>query len=168
MPAAVLAQHQLAFGHADRLRIDDLVGGAFLQVAVLMDAGLVRERVAPDDGFVRLRPEGDDASSAAGSPDRDARCGCRCGTADDPCRVLSTITIFFERAVARALADAVDGALDLPRAGLHRGQRVRDRQPRSSWQCTLTMAQSPSALTMRPISAPYSSGTENSRPCREC
>ena len=34
----------------------------------------------------------------------------------------------FERAVARALADAVDGALDLARAVLHGGQRVGDRQ----------------------------------------
>ena len=32
--------------------------------------------------------------------------------------------------------------------------------PRSSWQCTLTIAQSPSAFAMRPISAPYSFGVE--------
>ena len=35
----------------------------------------------------------------------------------------------FERAVAGAFADAVDGALDLPRAGLDRGQRIGDREP---------------------------------------
>ena len=35
----------------------------------------------------------------------------------------------FERRVAGALADAVDGALDLARARLHRGQRIGDRQP---------------------------------------
>ncbi len=34
----------------------------------------------------------------------------------------------FERAVARAFADAVDGALDLPRAGFDRGQRIGHRQ----------------------------------------
>ena len=34
----------------------------------------------------------------------------------------------FERRVAGALADAVDRALDLARAGLHRGQRIGDRQ----------------------------------------
>ena len=34
---------------------------------------------------------------------------------------------FFERAVARALADAVDGALDLARAGHHGGQAVGHR-----------------------------------------
>ena len=34
----------------------------------------------------------------------------------------------FQRGIAGTLADAVDGALDLPRAGLHRRQRIRDRQ----------------------------------------
>ena len=34
---------------------------------------------------------------------------------------------FFERAVAGALADAVDGALDLPRAGDHGGEAVGHR-----------------------------------------
>ena len=57
--AAVLAQNQFAFGNAHRVRIHDLVGGAFLEVAVLVDAGLVRERIGADDGLVRLRAEGD-------------------------------------------------------------------------------------------------------------
>ena len=35
---------------------------------------------------------------------------------------------FFERGVAGALPDAVDGALDLTRAGEHAGQRIRDRE----------------------------------------
>ncbi len=34
---------------------------------------------------------------------------------------------FFERGVAGALADAVDGAFDLPRAAAHAGQRIRHR-----------------------------------------
>ena len=34
----------------------------------------------------------------------------------------------FERGIAGPLADAVDGALDLPRAGRDAGQRVGDRQ----------------------------------------
>ena len=36
---------------------------------------------------------------------------------------------FFERRVAGALADAVDRALDLPRAGGQRRERVGDREP---------------------------------------
>jgi len=33
-------------------------------------------------------------------------------------------------------------------------------RPRSSWQWTLTTAESPRTSTMRPISSPYSSGVE--------
>src|SRR5262249_23836083 len=62
MPAAMLAQYELAFGHADRLRIDDLVGGFLLEVSVLMDTGFVRERVAADDGLIGLRSKGDDGA----------------------------------------------------------------------------------------------------------
>ena len=60
MPAAVFAQHQAAFGDADGARVDDLVGGFFLQVAILVDAGLMGERIAPHDGLVGLRAESDD------------------------------------------------------------------------------------------------------------
>ncbi len=35
---------------------------------------------------------------------------------------------FFQRSVSRALADAVDRALDLPRASCDRGQRIRHGQ----------------------------------------
>jgi hypothetical protein len=123
-----------------------------------MDAGFVRERVLADDGLVRLRTEADDRLSIwlAGK-----RCsvtmpvskGYRSGGSSSPSRL-------FERAVARALADAVDGAFDLPRAGLHRGQRIGTARPRSSWQCTLTMAVSPSAFTCGRSVRAYSSGTE--------
>src|SRR5438477_75888 len=41
----------------------------------------------------------------------------------------SSSKISFLRGVARALADAVDRALDLPGAGEERGERVRDRLP---------------------------------------
>ena len=43
-------------------------------------------------------------------------------------RVLMAITISSSEQLPGALADAVDGALDLPRAGLHGGERVGDRQ----------------------------------------
>jgi hypothetical protein len=42
-------------------------------------------------------------------------------------RTLIAITTFFERGIARALADAVDGAFDLPRAAGQAGQRIRNR-----------------------------------------
>ena len=44
-PARMLADDQLGALPADILRIHDLVGRAVLEHAVLMDAGLVRERV---------------------------------------------------------------------------------------------------------------------------
>ena len=59
--AAVLAQHQLAFpGTPTAVRVDDLVGGPLFQIAILVDAGFVRERVLADDGLVGLRAESDD------------------------------------------------------------------------------------------------------------
>ena len=54
VPAAVLAQHQLGLRQADVLGIHDLVGGALLEHAVLVDAGFVGEGVLADDGLVAL------------------------------------------------------------------------------------------------------------------
>ena len=63
----VFAQHDAVGGQADLLRLHDLVGAPILQHAVLVDAGLVRERVAPDDRLVGLHVEaGDLADQAAG------------------------------------------------------------------------------------------------------
>ena len=52
--AGVLAQHDRVGLQAHRGGVHDLVGRALLQHAVLVDAGLVRERVAPDDRLVGL------------------------------------------------------------------------------------------------------------------
>src|SRR3954452_6788808 len=62
VPAAVFAKHETAFGYADGARVDNLVGGFFLEIAILVDAGFMRERVAPNDGLVGLRAESDDRS----------------------------------------------------------------------------------------------------------
>src|SRR5260370_16420873 len=58
MPAAVLPEHELAFGNSDHVRVDYLVGGALLQEAVLVDARFMREGVLAHQRFVGLRPEG--------------------------------------------------------------------------------------------------------------
>jgi hypothetical protein len=42
----------------------------------------------------------------------------------------------FQRRVARALADAVDGAFDLPRAAFTPASELATAMPRSLWQCT--------------------------------
>src|SRR5262249_39692247 len=57
--AAVLAEHELTFGYAYGAGVDDLVRTFFLEVAVLVNAGLVRESVPSNDGFIGLRPECD-------------------------------------------------------------------------------------------------------------
>ena len=64
--ARVLAQHDLRRFLPDGRRVDDLVGLAVLEHAVLVDARLVRERVAADDRLVVLH-------RVAGEPARPCR-----------------------------------------------------------------------------------------------
>src|SRR4029077_3535605 len=54
VPPGMLSQHQSRIGDTHRLRCHDLVSERVLQYTVLMNASLVRERVASDDRFVRL------------------------------------------------------------------------------------------------------------------
>ena len=57
MSTAMLPEHQLAFRHAHRLGIHDLVGGAFLQIAVLVNAGFVGESVSPTMALLGCGPK---------------------------------------------------------------------------------------------------------------
>src|SRR6185436_8118467 len=121
--AAVLAQHQAALRHAHRARLDDLVGGALLEEAILVDAGLVGEGVGADDGLVGLGIDADDLGEQLAGREEVGRVDAGLEVEDvlaDP----HGHHHLLERTVAGALADAVDGALDLPRAALHAGQRV--------------------------------------------
>src|SRR5215468_5950287 len=52
--ARVLAKNELRIRNADRLWSHDLVRQAVLEHSVLVNAGLVRKRIAPDDGLIRL------------------------------------------------------------------------------------------------------------------
>src|SRR3569833_106620 len=120
---AVFTQHETAFGNADRLRIDDLIRGRFLEEAILMDTGFMGEGVAADDGLVGLGSEADDgAQKLAGGEEVfgvDAgliRIAIIAGLHDHD--------YLFERAVAGALADAVDGAFDLAGSGSYGGERI--------------------------------------------
>mmetsp|Transcript_26483 Transcript_26483/g.57558 ORF Transcript_26483/g.57558 Transcript_26483/m.57558 type:complete len:712 (+) Transcript_26483:185-2320(+) len=117
--AGVLAQEdsRRVLAHdADALGLDDLVCGLVLEHAVLVDAGLVREGVLPHDGLVRLhgharvlrhhaRGEGDVLDAQA---------------REQAVHVVLAAEVerhrhLLEGGVAGALADAVDGALDLAR-----------------------------------------------------
>ena len=90
-----------------------------------MYAGFVREGVASDNGFVRLNAEADDLREhLAGRidfPRVDS------GFKSEPITAhVQRHHYLFQRCVAGALADAVDGALDLPCTGVDRGETVRN------------------------------------------
>ena len=119
----MLAQDQVGFGEADVLGPHDLVGRAFLEHAVLVDAGLVGEGIAADDRLVPLDLDaGDVGDQPAGG--------------HQPLGVDAGFGIievgpgaqghdhFLQGAVAGPFADAVDRALDLPGARFDARQAV--------------------------------------------
>ena len=124
--AGMLAEHQRGLLQADHFRLHDLVGRSVLQHAVLMDAAFMRERVAADDRLVVLhRERGRRRNQFRGA--HQLR-----GVDLVPPRKLVVAHVdrhhdFFERRIAGPLADAVDGAFDLPRAAGDAGQRIRHR-----------------------------------------
>ena len=124
----VLAQHQLGLAHTDRRRIHDLVGGAFAQHAVLVDAGLVRERVTAHDCLVELDRVAGEAANDARRASEFVGLDAGVDTAEGVSACLQGHHDLFECGVARSLADAVDGAFDLAGARIHRGQAIGDGQ----------------------------------------
>ncbi len=58
--ARVFPQHQPRIGNTHGLRGHDFVGQRVLDYAILVDAGLMRKRVATDDGLVGLHLEAND------------------------------------------------------------------------------------------------------------
>ena len=123
--ARVTAEDELVGLLPDVDRPHDLVGARILQHAVLVNAGFVREGVAPDDRLVRLDRFGGELREQLARLEQQRRV--------DRGVVRQTILAnaqrhhqFLERRVAGALADAVDGALDLPDTALHGRQAVGD------------------------------------------
>ena len=113
---------------AELLRIHDLVRPRVLEHPVLVDAGLVGERVRADDRLVRLDGVpgelGDEARRVSDAPDVDAGL-VAVGVGADAKRHRDLL----ERRDAGALADAVDRALDLRWRRRDAGERVRDGEP---------------------------------------
>src|SRR5581483_4786658 len=126
VPPGARRQDDLALQDAHVARVYDLVGGALFQHAVLMDAARMGEGVRADDGLVRLHQNAgrraDHAARLVEFLRDDARLAVELIAAH-----LHRHDNLFQRGVARALPDAVDGAFDLPRAVPHARQRVRDR-----------------------------------------
>jgi hypothetical protein len=92
----------------------------------------MREGVAADDGLVGLHVEAGDG----GQQLRRAQDALRLDAGGQSQRVVAGAQRhrhLLQRGVARALADAVDGALDLPHAGLHGASVLATASPRSLW-----------------------------------
>ena len=135
--AAVLAEHEVGARQAHVLGPHDLVGRVVLEHAVLVDARLVREGVLADDGLVARDRHAGDARRAGGWSGYRRCVSMPVCSAEERLARLERHHDLLERAVARALADAVDGALDLARAGPTAARLLATARPRSSWQCTL-------------------------------
>src|SRR3954447_18788045 len=109
--AGMLSERQ-RHAKADGLGVHDLVRPRVLEHPVLVDAGFVRERVRADDCLVRLH----DVAGGARDEPRRRRDLARVEPRLHP-EVLGADVErhhdLFERRVPRALAEAVDGALDL-------------------------------------------------------
>ncbi len=95
---------------------------------MLVNAGFVREGVLANDGFVPLNV---DASQRAHQP-RGGIDPLRIDAGPAPEEIVPGAQghyDFLKTAIARTFAQAVDRALDLPRAGTHGRQRIRHGQP---------------------------------------
>ena len=89
---------------------------------MLVNAGLVRERIVADDGFVTLHDHaGEMRDETAGRVDL-TRVDTGRQTAENLGSHLQRHHDFFERSVAGAFAEAVDCAFDLACPGLDSGQ----------------------------------------------
>src|SRR5207249_8183817 len=110
----VFAQHDVVRRHADRLGRDDFVSDRVLQNAVLVDAGLVRESVAPHDGLVALHGDAGEAGEQLARGIKlfgaDIRVD-RKGVAPE----VNGHDNLFQRRVPSPFPDAVDRTFDLAR-----------------------------------------------------
>ncbi|MEY2727219.1 MAG: hypothetical protein RLZZ458_3086 [Planctomycetota bacterium] len=122
---AVFTEHEVLADVADVFGAHDFVGGAFLEDAVLVDAGFVSKRVLANDGLVALDfHAGDGGDEVAGGieflgDDSGANfvvvSACANGHDD-----------FFECSVAGAFTESVDCAFDLPGTGFDCGEAIGD------------------------------------------
>jgi len=123
--AHVFAPREFA-GPADVLGAHDFIRLAILHHAMLVDAGFMGERVLADDGFVALDEH---PSHVADEPaGREELFGINAGlkAAKGVFAGLERHDDFFQRGIAGAFADAVEGAFNLAGAVDDGGERVGD------------------------------------------
>src|SRR5262249_49478691 len=121
VPAGMLTQDYIVFRHPDGFWRHDLIAKRIVQHAVLMNTGFMCERIASDNGLIRLNAEADN---------RREKLACRIELRRlDIIRVGHFVAAygtchhyFFQRCVSGPLADTVYCAFDLPGAGVECGQ----------------------------------------------
>lgn len=115
MLAGVLAQHDVVHADADGFGRENFVGLLVRQNAVLMDAALMPEGIDADDRLGQRRALADDVVdglACAGNLRRVDAAGC---VAENVRARAHRHHDFLHRGVARAFAQPVDGAFNLPR-----------------------------------------------------
>ena len=122
----MLAHDDIGFAEADILGPHDLEGLGIFQHPVLVDARFMGKGVFADDRFVKLYREAGNRGDAA----RDVHDLGRIDASGEGHNVVADLHRhhdLFQRRIARAFAQAVDGALNLPRAAFDSRQRVGRR-----------------------------------------
>src|SRR5260370_32722681 len=127
MAARVFAEHEFVGRNTHGFWRHDLVAQRIADHTVLMYAGFVREGVTPDDGFVRLNAEADDPREQLAGRINLASVDSGLKSESIAAHVQCHHDLF-QRCVARALADAVNSALDLTCTCVDGGETVRHRE----------------------------------------
>ena len=144
----MFSKNERARWDADTLRRNDFVSQRVLDDSILVDSRFVRERIGPHNGFVRR-------NLCAGDFREHAACTKEFFEPDSR-RDSETFFAhregdyhFLERSVTRALADPVDGALDLTDSRANGRERVGDRHA----QVVMTMSAERNAVGIAEVFA---------------
>ena len=124
MAAGMFAQHQLGLVDAHILRAHDLIGGLVLQHPILVDAGFMRKGIGADNRLVRLDDDARVIADQFADAAKSAVVSIPVSRPKIGLRVFKRHHHFFQRSIARPLADPVDGHLRLPRTGTNSRQRI--------------------------------------------
>src|SRR2546426_12720651 len=112
MTTGMLTQHEFVRGNSYRLRRHYFVAQRIADYAVLVNPGFVRERVAPDNCFVRLDPEADNLrEQLTGRVDF---AGINSSSKRQPISShADRHHNLFQRSISSTLTNTVDGTFDL-------------------------------------------------------
>src|SRR5258708_19120866 len=124
----VLSHDQRTRRYAYRFRRNDFIGQRIFDNAVLVDSSFVSERIRADDCLIRSDDSARDFCEQPACREKliefDAG-----GDAETVFANRQPHRDFFERSVAGALADSVDGTFDLANTSSYCGQGIGDSKP---------------------------------------